>query len=90
MKRFDGSNAQIQFASWWYRFDQDNWFSFERISEVIDTYINHYDRHYIDLAFYRGFLNGGTVASAITADDLVVGLNPAEYAITIWGISLFD
>lgn len=91
--RVEGGTALIQFASWWYRFDEDNWFSFDRISAVIDPFIHYYHRlraTYIDLVFYRGFQNGGTVASGITPQDLVVSLNPAERAITIWGIGLFD
>ncbi len=93
LDRVEGLTAQIQFASWWFRFDEDNWFSFERISEMIDPFINYFGLQkysYIDLVFFRGFMNGGTVADGISPDDLVVSLNPAEYAITIWGISLFD
>jgi len=91
--RVESLTALTQFASWWFRFDEDNWFSFDRISELIDPFLNYYNRQqatYIDLVFYRGFQNGGTVADGITPDDLVVTLNPAERAITIWGISLFD
>lgn len=91
--RVESLTALTQFASWWFRFDEDNWFSFDRISEIIDPFLNYYNRQpgtYIDPVFYRGFQNGGTVADGITPDDLVVTLNPAERAITIWGISLFD
>ena len=91
--RVDSLTALTQFASWWFRFDEDNWFSFDRISEVIEPFLNYYNRKratYIDPVFYRGFQNGGTVADGISPNDLVVTLNPAELAITIWGISLFD
>ena len=91
--RVESLTALTQFASWWFRFDEDNWFSFDRISEVIDPFLNYYNRQpftYIDPVFYRGFQNGGTVADGISPDDLVVTLNPAERAITVWGISLFD
>ena len=91
--RVESLTALTQFASWWFRFDEDNWFSFERISEIIDPFLNYYNRtpaSYIDPVFYRGFQNGGTVADGISPNDLVVTLNPAEKAITIWGISLFD
>ncbi len=91
--RVESLTALIQFASWWFRFDEDNWFSFDRISEIINPFLNYYNRQpgtYIDPVFYRGFQNGGTVADGISPDDLVVTLNPAERAITIWGISLFD
>ena len=91
--RVESLTALTQFASWWFRFDEDNWFSFDRISEIIDPFLNYYNRQpatYIDPVFYRGFQNSGTVADGISPDDLVVTLNPAEQAITIWGISLFD
>ncbi len=91
--RVESLTALTQFASWWFRFDEDNWFSFDRISEIIDPFLNYYNRQratYIAPVFYRGFQNGGTVADGISPNDLVVTLNPAEQAITIWGISLFD
>lgn len=91
--RVESLTALTQFASWWFRFDEDNWFSLDRISEIIDPFLNYYNRRpatYINLVFYRGFQNGGTVADGISPDDLVVTLNSAEQAITIWGISLFD
>jgi len=91
--RVEGLTAEIQFASWWMRFDEDNWFNFDTISSIIGPFINYYDQQrgaYIDLAFYRGFMTGGTLTDGITPDDLVVSINPAEYAIAIWGIALFD
>jgi hypothetical protein len=91
--RVQGLTAQIQFASWWMRFDEDNWFNFDTISSLIGPFINYYDKQpgaYIDLVFYRGFMTGGTLTDGITPDDLVVSINPAEFAITIWGIALFD
>lgn len=92
MSRFEGGNARIQFASWWYRFDEDNWFSFDRIAAVIDPFLNYFGQQpytYIDVVFFRGFQNG-VVAKGISPEDLLVTLNPAEQAISIWGISLFD
>jgi len=91
--RVESLTAEIQFASWWMRFDEDNWFSFDAISSIIAPFLNYYDRQqgaYIYPAFYRGFMTGGTLTDGITPDDLVVTINPAEYAIAIWGIALFD
>ncbi|MEL6357851.1 MAG: hypothetical protein AAFQ37_13065, partial [Bacteroidota bacterium] len=31
--------AAFQFAYWWYQFDQDNWFSYDRIKEACETYL---------------------------------------------------
>jgi hypothetical protein len=91
--RVESLTAEIQFASWWMRFDEDNWFNFDTISSIIRPFINYYDKQrgaYIDPVFYRGFKTGGTLTDGITPDDLVVSINPAEYAIAIWGIALFD
>lgn len=91
--RVESLTAEIQFASWWMRFDEDNWFNFDTISSIIAPFLNYYNKQrgaYIDPVFYRGFLTGGTLTDGITPDDLVVTINPAEYAIAIWGIALFD
>lgn len=78
------------FALWWYRFDEDNWFSFERILEETTAYFNHYQRHDLQLGFFRGFVNGDTLAEAVTVRDLPVVINHAERRITIWAASLYD
>ena len=91
--RVESLMAEIQFASWWMRFDEDNWFNFDTISSIIRPFINYYDKQrgtYIAPVFYRGFMTGGTLTDGITPDDLVVTINPAEYAIAIWGVALFD
>ncbi|NJL76664.1 MAG: hypothetical protein HC892_18245, partial [Saprospiraceae bacterium] len=52
--RVQGLTAEIQFASWWMRFDEDNWFNFNTISSIISPFINYYDKQpgaYIDLVF---------------------------------------
>ena len=91
--RVESLTAEIQFASWWMRFDEDNWFNMETISSIVAPFLNYYNKQpgaYINPVFYRGFMTGGTLTDGITPDDLVVTINPAEYAITIWGITLFD
>jgi hypothetical protein len=91
--RVESLTAEIQFASWWMRFDEDNWFNFDTISSIISPFLNYYDKQpgaYINPVFYRRFLTAGTLTDGITPDDLVVTINPAEYAIAIWGIALFD
>ena len=91
--RVEGLTAEIQFASWWMRFDEDNWFNFDTISSIIGPFIAYYDKQrgaYIDIVFYRGFMTGGTLTDSITPDDLVVSINPAEFAISIWAIELRD
>jgi hypothetical protein len=79
-------------AAWWYRFDEDNWFSFDAIQQETSNYFHYYEYedNRIELYFYREFPNGGTFAEAVTPDDLPVTLNRGERRITIWAASLFD
>lgn len=78
------------FAIWWYRFDADNWFSFERIREACEAYLSYYTRYPIDLFMIKDFQNGGTLAEAISPNGLPVVINHGEHNITIWAASLFD
>ena len=62
--RTESLTAEIQFASWWMRFDEDNWFNFDTISSIIGPFINYYDQQrgaYIDPIFYRGFIDRKSV-----------------------------
>lgn len=84
--------AQYAFALWWYRFDQDNWFSFERIRETLSELL--FDKgsfnERTELRFFRGFDNGATLSAGITPTDLPVTIHFDERAIVIWSASLFD
>jgi len=87
-----GEFAGIAFAFWFYKFDSDNWFSFDRIRAATAQYFGYYPTlsNRLELVLFKGFPNGGILVQGITADDLPVVLNFAEKAITIWTAELFD
>jgi hypothetical protein len=80
------------FALWFYRLDQDNWFSFEAVLRETMEYLDYFP--YVDqrseLLLYKGFPNAGLLAQAITASDLPVVLNYAEQRISFWSVDLYD
>lgn len=91
MEKFETEIATTHmFALWWYRFDEDNWFSFETILSEVQQYFTYYQRNGLELVMLKGFVNGGTLAEAVTPKDLPVVINHGERRITIWAASLFD
>jgi len=85
--------ANIALALWFYEFDADNWFSWERILEVTAYYLDYYARtnnSEMELRFFKGFVNRGIIQPGITPDDLPVVLNYAEQCVTIWFSTLYD
>lgn len=82
------------FALWWYRFDYDNWFTFERVRMEIEQYLNYYAylnaAYEQQLVFFKGFSNSPALVRAISVPDLPVVINPVERAITIWTAELRD
>ncbi|MEL7119631.1 MAG: hypothetical protein AAFO07_09325 [Bacteroidota bacterium] len=88
----DAHYGAIAFAFWFYHFDADNWFSFERMRTHCETYLNHYPNaeQGLELILYKGFHTGGLLTKGITPKDLPVVINRAEESITIWAIELFD
>lgn len=79
-------------ALWFFGFDEDNWFSFERMHAACDRYLNSYryvnDR--LELRLFKGFENAGILAGGITVPDLPVVVNYAEQKITLWSGQLND
>ncbi len=84
--------GSFAFALWFYRFDYDNWFSFERVRLEIEKYLNYYEQAQYELrfGFFKGFSTVGLLTEGITRTDLPVVINPVERAITIWTAELFD
>ena len=80
------------FAYWFYRFDADNWFSYDRVRQETAAYLEYNSRHEdrLELRFYKGFKHGLLIGEAITVDDLPVVVNYGELKITVWSGSLFD
>lgn len=80
-------------ALWFYQFDADNWFSWERIQEHTLSYFEHHmttDRWSMDLYLFRGFTNRGLVRPGIAPTVLPIVVNWAEEVVTIFGSGLYD
>lgn len=85
--------AALAFALWFYEFDADNWFSWERIQEQTQKYFDHNANTYpwfMDFYFFKGFVNRGIVQPGICPEDLPVNVNWAEQSITFWISALYD
>lgn len=80
--------ASFYFAYWFYRFDSDNWFSFDRVRQETEAYLDYNST--MEFYFFKGFDQQGLLADAITVPDLPVVVNYAEGRITIWGAGLRD
>ena len=79
-------------ALWFYRFDQDNWFSFERMRTAVEAFLSTYYgiSEEIELHLFKGYPNGAGLAEGIIPNDLPVTINHAEQRIAVWTIELFD
>lgn len=85
--------AGYALAVYFYDFDADNWFSWERIQEQTIGYFDHNSNTYpwlMDLHFFRGFINRGIISPGIAPDALPVVVNWAEQAISFWVTTLYD
>ncbi len=83
--------GRFAWALWFYRVDSDNWFSFDRVREVIEKYLGAYYWHpddAIHFHLFRGFRGEGIWRSS--TGDLPVTVNYAEQQISIWRAELFD
>ncbi len=85
--------AAYALALWFYEFDADNWFSWEGIQEQTVQYFDHNSNTYpwfMDLYFFKGFINRGIINPGISPEDLPVIVNWAEQSITFWVSALYD
>ena len=84
--------ASFAFAFWFYQIDADNWFSYERVREQIEKYLNHYPDwdSRLELYLFKGFENQGILTNAITNEGLPVVVNHEERAVTLWTAQLND
>lgn len=82
----------IEFAFFFYQFDADNWFSFDRVREVCERYLSYYSnwQYRQELRMFKGFNKVGTQSTSTTQGTLPVVVNYGERAITIWRVQLFD
>lgn len=85
--------ATYALALWFYEFDADNWFSWERIQEQTAVYFDHNMNTYpwfMELYFFKGFTNRGIISPGICPEDLPVVVNHAEQSISFWVSALYD
>lgn len=79
-------------AFWFFSFDEDNWFSYNKVLKECKAYLNNsptLDRRQ-ELRVFKGFENAGVLADPLTVVDLPVVVNYADLAVTIWAGQLLD
>jgi len=92
--------SAVYFASWFYRLDPGNWFSFDRMYAQTMGYFEYYAPQYSfqkitynSLLEFIGFKGvPGTIMNpaGIAANDLITVVNHPEQCITIWMTTLYD
>lgn len=85
--------AAYALALWFYKFDADNWFSWERIQEQTIQYFDYNSNTYpwfMNLHLFKGFTNRGIISPGLSSKDLPVIVNWAEQTITFWVSALYD
>lgn len=77
---------------WFYEFGVDNWFSWERIQELIIVYFLYYDGYFweMELKLFKGFNQLGIICFGIMFEDLLVVVNWLEKVIILWFFVLYD
>lgn len=93
MEQTDSADAaSYYFAYWFYRFDADNWFSFDRVRQETAKYLEYNSRteDRLELRFFKGFEPGGIISDGICPSDLPVVVNHGEMKITVWTGNLYD
>jgi hypothetical protein len=95
LDRYDTSAfGAYAFTLWWYKFDQDNWFSFEQMREAVGFYLDYYAyfnaANEQQLVLLKGFPNSLALGLLCPVAELPVVLNPIERGITIWTAELYD
>ena len=88
---FDGHLGAFQFAFWWYLFDYDNWFSYDKIKEVCEQYLNHHGHGSNKMQFRVLHLDGyESIPEFQKGLVLPVVVNYPEQRITLWNVVLND
>lgn len=87
----NGDLGSYALALWFYHFDQDNWFSYERMQAQTERYLNNYSyQDRMELRLYKGFPNRDVLSQSVTTVDLPVVVNYGEQKITLWRATLND
>lgn len=87
-----GHVASYVFAVWFYRYDEDNWFSFERIRAPLEAYLgeSYHSEWRPIFNVLKGFDNQLILKDNATLPDLPIVLNQEEKSIYLWSVQLFD
>jgi hypothetical protein len=85
------AEAAYAFALWFYRFDADNWFSFDKMFDETAAFFDYNSEPYTgaELRLFKGFDNR-VFWALIARSDLPVTVDHAERAITLWVVGLAD
>ncbi|MEO0469717.1 MAG: hypothetical protein AAF206_08865 [Bacteroidota bacterium] len=87
--RYEQSDyGRFAWALWFYQFDADNWFSFERVRDVIVQYLDLYWNEAIEVVLLKNWPRNPIWHSS--PGDLPVTINRVEQTISIWQAELFD
>jgi len=89
---FTTHTASFAFALWFYQFDEDNWFTFDRMQQAIEPYLSQAQPRQVFYPFllYKGLDQRFLLGRGVTVTDLPVVLNEEEWSVTIWAGQLFD
>jgi len=87
---FDNHLGAFQFAFWWYLFDYDNWFSYDRMKIACETYLGHHPGQE-GLQFRMIHLGGySSITEHRRGMTIPTIVNYPELRITIWDAQLND
>lgn len=87
----DSHLAAFQFAYWWYTFDQDNWFSFERMRQACETYLSYHSGQQRGMEYVQLQLYNESLRNEITSAEILPAvLNYPERSLTLWWAVLND
>jgi hypothetical protein len=89
--RDDAYVASYDFATWWYDFDQDNWFSFDTIRLKCETYLDHHQNPHMRFGFFYLYgLRNTPFNDLNNRNRIPFVINSAERKITVWKATLND
>ena len=83
--------ASFQLAYWFYLYDYDNWFSFDRMRLACEAYLGYHSQaaHRIELWLLKGF-NQLPEEEIGYSNIIPVVVNRGECKVTVWQVQLFD
>eukprot|EP00735_Rhodelphis_limneticus_P014688 TRINITY_DN875_c0_g1::TRINITY_DN875_c0_g1_i1::g.25388::m.25388 TRINITY_DN875_c0_g1::TRINITY_DN875_c0_g1_i1::g.25388 ORF type:complete len:233 (-),score=31.29 TRINITY_DN875_c0_g1_i1:85-705(-) len=80
--------AGLIFGTWFYRFDMDNWFSFDTMWGKCSSYLAHFEQEFY---LFKGFYHAKRLNTYdYGPTDLPVVIDHAEKSITLWTAALHD